>query len=170
MATPDARVGTLRGFVSYAHVDHAPFGALETYLTSIGRAYDVVFWADRRITAGNHWSDRVAREIEGSHIHLLLMSPAFFASDYIFEKELPAIAERCRAGALIVPILVKPCFWSPFVGVIQAVPMTLRGELLAITEWKPKHNGYNAAANQIADAIGEQFNRKPKAPFAWTAS
>jgi hypothetical protein len=169
MATPHASARTLRAFVSYAHVDHAPFGELQTYLKSIERAYDVVFWADRRMTAGNYWTDRIAREIEGSDIHLLLMSPAFFASDYIFEKELPAIDERCGAGALVIPILIKPCFWSPFVGVIQAVPMTLRGELLAITEWKPKHNGYNAVANQVAAAIGEQFNRKPKSPFAWNS-
>lgn len=170
MAIPDTGVGALHAFVSYAHLDHASFAELQTYLAPIGRAFDVAFWADKRITAGNYWNERIARQIDEAHIFLLLMSPAFFASDYIFDKELPAIDERCASGALIIPVLAKPCFWSPFVGTIQAVPMTPRGELEAISEWKPRRNGFHAAGNQIADAISERFERKPRSRFAWKKS
>src|SRR5262249_18772975 len=43
----------------------------------------------------------------------LLISPSFLASDFIVNKELPALLERRqKEGLVVIPILVRPSMWS----------------------------------------------------------
>ncbi len=159
----------LKGFVSYAHGDHRACAKFRTHLRAVERALDVDFWADKRIRAGDCWNTEIARRIAEADVHLLLMSPGFFASDFIFDRELPAIAERCQRGALTIPVLMKRCSWEAFVAVLQVAPMNREGQLEAVADWKPRANGYDAAARQIGEAIQDRLARQPESPFAWVA-
>ena len=95
------------------------------------------------------------------------MSIGFFNSDYIYDQELPAIAARCRKGALTVPVLIERCFWHAFVKQLQATPMNEKGRLVAVKEWKPPRTGYSTACDQIAKAIEDHFHLAPATPFDW---
>jgi hypothetical protein len=77
---------SVRYFISYAHAD----AALKTKLMSLlgqwfDAAKDYVFipWQDGDILVGSDWHDQIQQAIKVSDLGLLLVSPAFLASQYI---------------------------------------------------------------------------------------
>lgn len=157
----------MQAFISYAHDDHRAFVEFRACLKPVARAFNIDVWADKRLRPGHYWNQKIADAITASDIHFLLMSNNFFGSDYIFDRELPAIAARCRGGALTLPVLVERCYWSAFVGELQAAPMSANGKLVPAKEWKPPRTGYATACEQIAAAIADHFKRVPATPFDW---
>jgi formylglycine-generating enzyme required for sulfatase activity len=150
----------LKGFISYAHDDYAAFNEMRTHLRAVERAFEIEFWADKRIKAGNYWSPKIADAIEAAHIHVLMFSPAFISSDYIFDHELAAINDKRAKGDLVLPVVIKRCAWSRFVGELQGVPLDHTGRLLPVFDWQPRRNGYDAVREQIGAAIAKTFNLK----------
>jgi len=159
----------LKGFISYAHADHAAFKELRTHLRAIERAFRIEFWADRRINPGDYWSKEIADAIETAQVHIALLSPAFIGSDYIFDHELPAINAKCGKGDMLLPVIVDRCAWSWVVGVLQALPTDHAGRLLPVHEWRPRGHGYDAAREQIWSSMANRFG-PPKGIFPWGAS
>jgi hypothetical protein len=157
-----------KGFISYAHEDHRAFEEICAHVTALERCFDLDFWRDKRIVAGNYWTSKIADAIEEASIHLLLFTPRFIASEYIAHHELPAINAKYGRGDLVLPVIVKRCMWQPFVGVLQAAPMTPQGRLQPVVEWKPQGNGYDAAREQLSDAIAAYLGKRPSPPFSWT--
>lgn len=152
----------MKGFISYAHDDYAAYEALRLHLKPIERAYGIDFWADKRISPGDHWNAKIKEAIDAACVHVLLVTPHFFASDYIFDHELPAINAKYAAGDLVLPIIVKRCCWAQWLGPLQAVPTSQQGRLLPVSEWRPKENGYDRAREQITPAIATHSAMSPK--------
>jgi hypothetical protein len=140
---------------------------MRTHLRAIERAFKIVFWADKRIEPGNYWSTKIADAIEAAQVHILLFSPAFIGSDYIFDHELPAINDKCAKGDIVLPVVIDRCAWSWIVGVLQAVPIDRTGRLLPVLEWQPRRHGYDAAREQIWSSIANRFGTPAKATFSW---
>ncbi len=161
------RGASMQAFISYAHDDHRAFDEFCLCLKPVAKAFKIGIWADKRLRPGHYWRQEIADEIDASDLHILLMSNRFFGSDYIFDHELPAIAARCRGGALTIPVLLERCFWSAFVDLLQAAPMNAKGKLLPIQEWRPQRSGFATACEQIALAIEDHFKCAPTAPFDW---
>jgi hypothetical protein len=157
----------MKGFISYCHDDHAAFREMRTHLRAIERTLGVNFWADNRLNTGNYWSGEIAAAIIAARVHILIFSPAFIGSDYIFDHELPAINAKCADGDLVLPVIVNRCAWASFVGVLQAAPKDATGRLTPIIEWRPQKNGFDAAREQIGTAISDHFNLSATVPFAW---
>jgi hypothetical protein len=157
----------MNGFISYAHADHREYEILRQHLKPIERAFGINFWADHRIQSGDYWTSKIADAIKTSEINLLLLSPAFLDSDYIFDHELPAIRGRHLARALVIPVILKRCMWEPFVGALLATPRTSQGLIRPIAEWSPRAHGFNAAREQIAEAIQHYYGLKPTTSLAW---
>jgi len=151
----------MKGFISYAHEDYAAFEALLVHIKPLERAYGIDFWADRRIQPGDYWNDKIAQAIAEASVHVLLVTPHFFASDYIFYHELPAINAKYATGDLVLPIIFKRCCWAHWLGPLHAVP-TRQGRILPVSEWRPKENGYDQAREQITPAIGTHAAASPK--------
>jgi hypothetical protein len=144
----------MKGFISYSHADHSEFEIFLVHLRAIERAFSVRFWSDRRIDAGYHWPAAIQREIDAADVFVILVSAPFFASDYIWDNELPAIRERKkkRGEALILPVVLGPCSWQLACGVLQAVP-TIQGRLKPIRRWRPREDGFDRAREQIARTL-----------------
>jgi hypothetical protein len=157
----------LKGFISYAHDDHAAFAEMRTHLRAVERAFKIDFWADRRIRPGNYWSAKIADAIEAAQVHILMFSPAFIASDYIFDHELPAIRNKCARGDMVLPIVIDRCIWFPFVGVLQAAPIDGTGHLVPVLDWKPCGHGFNAACEQIWGSMEAQFGTPTQPLIPW---
>jgi hypothetical protein len=152
----------MNGFISYSHDDYGVLGTLKTHLRAVERAFDVRFWSDSRISAGYHWDAAIRREIDAAEVFVLLVSPAFISSDYIYDNEIPAIQERKRsAGALVLPVVLERCSLPLVCGALQAVP-TDRARLKPIADWQPRANGFDRACQQIADAIQNYYGLPPK--------
>jgi hypothetical protein len=140
----------VQGFISYAHADASTVSRLAVHLRPIERYLPVQFWRDlTKLRIGDSLSGEITAAISESHIFVLVVTPDFLNSDYIFDNELPAILRRVEAiNGLVLVAILKKCRWEPFVGQadVVAAPLTSEGRLLPVSEWK-NEDGF--------DAIGE---------------
>lgn len=99
-------------FTSYAHKDEELREELDIHLAMIKRQPAVEVWNDRQIMAGQEWDDSIKSELETADIILLLVSPRFLASRYIYDVEIKTAIERHeKRDAIVVPIILKKCDW-----------------------------------------------------------
>ena len=111
-------------FLSYSHQDEPLKDQLNVFLAPLRRSGKIAVWQDRQILAGTEWDAAIKQELAEADIILLLVSPHFLASDYIWKYEIALAMERHeRREAVVVPIIVRPCDWHdmPFAKV-QALP------------------------------------------------
>lgn len=111
-------------FVAYSHKDESLRGELEDHLSGLGRQELIDVWHDRRIDPGEDWSDKIGKHLEEADVILLLISPAFIASDYCYGVELKRALERHGQGsATVIPVILRPCDWKDLpLGKLQATP------------------------------------------------
>ena len=96
-------------FVSYSHDDAAWARRFRVLLKPLVRRKRLTLWDDSQIRVGDEWHPAIEEAIGHSRIALVLVSADFLASDYIMERELPALLDR---GVLLAPVLIADCFWS----------------------------------------------------------
>jgi hypothetical protein len=127
-----------------SHDDVSACARLLTQLKPVERKYGLSLWHDERLKAGHHWNLEIEAAIGRADVFILLVSPEFVGSDYIFDTELPAIKRRlrvCKGEA--ISVVVRDCDWEFACGPTQAVP-SIERRLLPIEDWKPHNKGYNA--------------------------
>lgn len=98
-------------FICYARKDQDKsdwLGRLETHLKAYSMDGALDYWDDRRLkdTPGANWRTAIENAIERCEVAILLIGPAFFASQFVQEVELPrllrlAVARGCRIMPLI---------------------------------------------------------------------
>ena len=96
-------------FISYSHDDVAWAQRFRVLLKPLVRRKQLRLWDDSAIRVGDEWHPAIERAIDRSRVALVLVSADFLASDYIMERELPALLTR---GVMLAPVLVGDCFWS----------------------------------------------------------
>ncbi len=109
-------MATLKGFICYARADLKMVEAFHgTHLQGFENSFDVHFWRDlRKLEAGDHWDNEIGVAIAEAQVFLLLISPAWCASKYIKDTELPKIqahpagAEPRGQGIRYTPPLAPP--------------------------------------------------------------
>ncbi len=103
-------------FISYGHGDMNQANWLERlklYLAPLRRNDLVDIWDDSRISAGNLWRDEIAQALESATVSILLVGPAFLASEFIATNELPRLLERAQTcGTSIYPVVVGYCAYK----------------------------------------------------------
>lgn len=102
-----------RIFVSYARED-APF--LDRFLTAVKqleRDSRVTIFTDGKLEPGVDWAARLSGEMKEADVFVLLVSPDFTGSDFIYSVELTTALQRHESGtARVIPILIRP---TPFI-------------------------------------------------------
>ena len=99
----------LRIFCSYAHEDEEHLNDLQDWLRGLQRQGLIEWWHDRGISPGWEWEEAIDKNLRTADIILLLVTPDFMASDYVFEKEIGRAIERHERGeARVIPIIVRP--------------------------------------------------------------
>ncbi len=99
-------------FVSYAHRNRA---LAESFLDKLidvlapSKRYAYVLWRDSGLILGEDWETRIAEAIDRCDFGLLLISPAFLASSFIVEKELPAFVSGEKPA---IPVMLQPVDFS----------------------------------------------------------
>jgi hypothetical protein len=157
----------MRGFISYAHNDYDMCAEFRKHLKALERAFDLTLWMDERIDPGFYWNDSIEQAVSQSQVFVLLATPDFIASDYIYKHELPAIRRRHQSGALVLPVVLKRCDWRMIVGPLQAAPVS-DGKLRPIEDWGRHSDGFDSAREQIGRAIGSYFGVTARA-IDWKA-
>src|SRR5688500_5970149 len=125
-------------FVSYSHLDDDLSDKVVTHLKTLDQFVRVSLWIDHaQIRIGDRWGPEIDKALAAADLAVLLISPAFLASKFITEHELPRLLKRREQhGLRLAPILLKPCAWPEWLGSTEIRP---RGDLslAEIAETKP---------------------------------
>jgi TIR domain len=146
-------------FISYAHEDAHLFKQLQTHLTILKRQNVIHTWHEGMIAAGEDWRTKAQRELAAADVVLLLASPDFLASDYLYSEHLTRAIERHQRHEMkVIPIIVRECQWTETaLGELRALPMT--GEPLK--KWQDEDAFWKTIAVGIREAITEFSAQQP---------
>jgi hypothetical protein len=103
-------------FISYAHADNEDsdpkkcwLKRLLEFLKALVRQEDRTIFSDRDIKIGHNWHQHIQAHLNSAKAAVLLISPAYLASDYIANNELPVLLKNASEnGVKILPILIAP--------------------------------------------------------------
>jgi hypothetical protein len=94
-------------FISYSHIDRDWLARLLVFLKPFtGPNFRV--WADPYIKVGDEWRRDISGAMSRACVAVLLVSPDFLASDFIWNEELPPLFEGAEAGTItLFPIPIS---------------------------------------------------------------
>ena len=108
-------------FVCYAHEDNDPKDPLSKrwldrllqQLAPLAIQDQVCAWSDKDIETGQDWHQRIQQTLGNTKAAVLLASPAFLASKYIRNSEVPFLLKNAKdRGVTIIPVIVRHCLFK----------------------------------------------------------
>lgn len=145
-------------FTSYAHKDEDLREELDVHLAMIKRQPAIKVWNDRQIIGGEEWDDSIKKELDTADIILLLVSPRFLASRYIYDVEIKTAIERHeKKDAIVVPIILKPCDWNETeFAKLQALPRNAK----PINKWDDMDEAFYNVVKGLKQVIAAVQRKK----------
>lgn len=112
--------GEFTVFISYAHKDNEDSNLSKRWLDRLLEHLEplvaqnkVSVWSDTQIESGQHWHETLQAQLQTAKVAVLLISPAFLASRYIRNSELPGLLLNAKhRGVIVLPIIVRHCLFS----------------------------------------------------------
>ncbi|MCZ6595613.1 MAG: toll/interleukin-1 receptor domain-containing protein [Bacteroidetes bacterium] len=163
-------------FVSYASYDNKSDNVEERWLDRLMQFMKplelegkISSWADTELSAGSNWRREIKLSIEKAKVAILLVSPAFLASEFIRSEELPRLLRNSdpdidpndisdmAEGMLILPILLRPCLISHTKFEILDGPSELRYSCLGDFQYVPKSSAMNGLSQYEQDKQFEEI-------------
>jgi tetratricopeptide (TPR) repeat protein len=161
----------MRIFISYSHLNEDAQRDLRRALAPLQRVLPATtVWHDGKITAGQYWAAEIVAALDAADVILLLISDAFFASEYCWEKEMPRAMARHRAGeTVVVPIFVdfvgKAWKYSDFAD-LQSLPTGAK----PIPDWDHPRRGWMNVCDGLLDMLLERkLVQEPPRPDPFAA-
>ena len=102
-------------FICYAHKDADYLDEVTTHLKPLIQRQGGVIqsWSDREIRPGAEWLAEIEAKLEKASVAVLIVTPNFYASDFIQNKEVPALLSRVKeAGAQLLLVLARPSYFE----------------------------------------------------------
>ncbi len=143
-------------YISYAEKDETWLDQLEEQLAQLRRRGKIRPWDKSKIEAGENRQRQIEERLEAADLILLLLSPAFLASDFCYDVVADRALRRQASGeALVVPVIIRPCDWqnSPFV---DLDPLPRNGD--AISLWQNADQAWLDVVNDLRATI-QRFQR-----------
>lgn len=97
---------TIKLFISYSHANGDWLERVKVHLKPLVRGGLIDCWDDTRIGVGDRWRDEITASLQGARAAILLVSPEFYASDFIAEQELPPLLQKAQTEGTRILILV----------------------------------------------------------------
>lgn len=111
-----------RIFISYAHADNESADPDQRWLdrlvemvAPLQMTNEIGLWTDRDIKAGAKWNSQLEEVITTADVAVLLVSPAYLASRFIRESELPTLlyrAQKAHRNVDILPVILRYCLYE----------------------------------------------------------
>jgi hypothetical protein len=143
----------LKIFYCYAYEDKALLDELDKHLKPLQRRGEIVCWSNREIKAGREWTKEIDKHLDMAETILLLVSPDFVASDYIYSKEMSrALARHAEGSARVIPIILRIGDYEnePF-SQLQSLPSNQK----PITQWHSRDEAWFNVVEGIKKVIHE---------------
>jgi len=141
-------------FVSYARKDQEHTDWLERlryYLAPFRRLKSIKLWDDSMIMAGADWRSEISCALENANVTVLLVGPAFLASPFVQDYELPALLAKARdRGLRVFPLVIVAC---PYMQ-LELAPFQSFNNPDKPLESLPYHE-QNSILNKLGIAISE---------------
>ncbi|WP_437538256.1 toll/interleukin-1 receptor domain-containing protein [Sorangium sp. So ce726] len=103
----------VRLFISSVPEDAALRAELEAHLKPLARQRLIEVWHEGKVDPGGQPAAQVHAHLEATEIVVLLVTPAFIASDrHMHEEAAQALARRTAGEVDVVPVLVRDCAWD----------------------------------------------------------
>ena len=153
-------------FISYAHEDEQYRRELDRHLTFLRRGGRLSIWHDRMLRAGDEWEHHIDEQLEVADIILLLISPAFAASEYCWSVETKRALERYEQNdTIVVPILIRPVAgWADTpIGRLQALPRNAR----PVASWPNRDEAFYSIAEGLRELVGNASREVTYAEPEW---
>ena len=169
-------------FVSYASYDNESknpeeqwLDRLLQFLKPLNLDHSISIWADTQLKVGENWKSEIRKGIEKAEVAILLVSPAFLASEFIRTKELPQLLQNANPknsagipgdetseGLLILPILIRPCLIDYVeIDVLDRQSMVSHSKLkLSDFQYVPKGSAMNGLSQYEQDKQFELIARR----------
>ncbi len=113
-------------FISYSHNDSKWKERLLSHLEMAEQSAQIAVWHDQQVGYGEKWETALNEALSRASVAVLLISPAYLASEWINEREVQRLLERQQqSGELrLFPILLEQCAWQqlPWLSSIQLFP------------------------------------------------
>jgi TIR domain len=179
LSAPMLPTQTRAVFISYAHADNESQNPKERWLDRfveffkpLVRQEDFTLCSDQDIKIGQDWHQHVQAHLNGAKAVVLLISPAFLASDYIANSELTVVLKNAAdQGVRIFPILISPSVYKrakykypdPKTGPQEFTLASIQAAnppsqtLIEMTE-----GGQNRVLEKLADQLADLLSANPK--------
>ncbi|MEM9823672.1 MAG: TIR domain-containing protein [Bacteroidota bacterium] len=153
-----------RVFISYVVEDDAYKDKLQKNLRVLIRQGWLDAWDQEQINVGEDRQRLIQQQLEEADLMLLLISPDYLASEYIFDVELKRIMERSDStedAVKVIPIILRPCDWT---NETFATKEVLPPEARPLSTWENEDEAYLS----INEGIKQILNLKPNESLAAT--
>lgn len=151
----------------YASRDTRYAVELETFLDALVKVRDIEPpWSEARITPGAVRGEEIKRRWQAAEIIVLLVSADFLNSKSDF---LTLAEERMRAGAAVVPVIIRPALWQlAWIGQgdtgIQVLPRDDKGEVKPISKWTDEGDAWVQVVEGLQTIIAARRGRQSPRP------
>jgi hypothetical protein len=155
-------------FFCYAPQDEDLRKELEKHLALLMRQGFVRTWSSRVIGAGEEWRGAIDRHLEEADAILLLVSPDFLASDYLYDVELRRALERHRTERTkVISIILRPCDYANCDAQLRAaVDLVLPAGCLPVTSWRTHDEAFASVAQGLRDDLERAVRSASGRPLA----
>jgi internalin A len=142
----------VRVFCSYAHKDKHLRDEFTTHLKLLQRS-GLIDWHDHDLAVGFDTAMTLAEQMNSADLILLLISPDYLASDYIYDVEMARALERhARGETRVIPVLLRPTDWlSSPLAKLAALPSNGR----PVTLWTNADEAWVDIARGIRRIVNE---------------
>jgi hypothetical protein len=146
-------------FFSYCREDYRWLHELKVVLAGAGNEARLTFWDDSRISPSAEWEGEIDEALSTAAAAVLLLSPDFFASEYISRRELPPLLEAARRSEMkLFAVIIAPCAHEQITGVFQAVndpsrPVATLTDAERRSVWERLLEQLTAVGATIADEV-----------------
>ena len=145
-------------FISYAREDAHWRDVFVTMLAPAIERGCIDLWSDAKIPVGDNWSRSIDEALSSAAAGLLLVTPAFLASEFVTTVELPRLLNLAMARSI-------PIWWVPIAPSLYT-ETPLRDVQAAWTPSRPLEGlskaDRDAAVQQICTQMVEDFGFLPK--------
>lgn len=151
-------------FISYTRADEPYKDMLLKHLSLLKRRGLIDLWHDRRIDAGEDFTQKIDGELEKSDIVVLLISADFIASNYCYSHELESAMRLHELGLVkVVPVIARACDWTKAsFGKLKVLPSDGK----EITAWSNQDDAFRDVALGIRKLVEQVQSERENEPHA----